>query len=65
MKTKKKQLTNKEISSNQDIIMMEIQKISHAIDTVFLTLSHYIAMNGDSDKIKKFIIKENKKAKNV
>ena len=45
--------------------MMEIQKHNHAIDTLFMTLSHYIEMNGDSDKIRKFILDKNREAEDV
>ena len=65
MKTKRKPITNKELGARTDILMMEIQKQNHAIDTLFMTLSHYIEMNGDSDKIRKFITKQNEEVKDV
>ena len=65
MKTKRKHSSNKELEKRTDILMMEIQKHNHAIDTLFMTLSHYIEMNGDSDKIREFITKQNEEAENV
>ena len=65
MKSKRKPITNKELVERTDILMMEIQKQNHAIDTLFMTLSHYIEMNGDSDKIRAFITKQNEEAKDV
>ena len=64
MKTKRK-TSNKELEKRTDILMMEIQKHNHAIDTLFMTLSHYIEMNGDSDKIRKFILDNNREAEDV
>ena len=65
MKTKRKHSSNKELEKRTDILMMEIQKHNHAIDTLFMTLAHYIEMNGDSDKIREFITKQNEEAENV
>ena len=65
MKTKRKTSNNRELEKRTDILMMEIQKQNHAIDTLFMTLSHYIEMNGDSDKIREFIIKQNEEVKDV
>ena len=65
MKSKRKPITNKELGERTDILMMEIQKQNHAIDTLFMTLSHYIEMNGDSDKIREFITKQNEEAEDV
>ena len=65
MKTKRKPSNNRELEKRTDIIMMELQKHSHAIDTLFMTLSHYIEMNGDSDKIREFIIKQTEEAEDV
>ena len=65
MKTKRKHSSNRELEKRTDILMMEIQKHNHAIDTLFMTLSHYIEMNGDSDKIREFIIKQNEEAEDV
>ena len=65
MKTKRKPSNNKELERRTDILMMEIQKHNHAIDTLFMTLSHYIEMNGDSDKIREFITKKNKEVEDV
>ena len=65
MKTKRKPSNNKELERRTDILMMEIQKHNHAIDTLFMTLSHYIEMNGDSDKIREFILEKNKETKDV
>ena len=65
MKSKRKPITNKELGERTDILMLELQKHSHAIDTLFMTLSHYIEMNGDSDKIREFITKQNEEVKDV
>ena len=65
MKTKRKTSNNRELEKRTDILMMEIQKQNHAIDTLFMTLSHYIEMNGDSDKIREFITKQNEEVKDV
>ena len=65
MKTKRKPITNKELGERTDILMMEIQKQNHAIDTLFMTVASYIEMNGDSDKIRAFITKQNEEAKDV
>ena len=65
MKTKRKTSNNRELEKRTDILMMEIQKQNHAIDTLFMTLSHYIEMNGDSDKIREFITKQNEEAEDV
>ena len=65
MKSKRKPSNNKELEKRTDILMMEIQKQNHAIDTLFMTLSHYIEMNGDSDKIREFITKQNEEAEDV
>ena len=64
MKTKRK-TSNKELEKRTDILMMEIQKHNHAIATLIMTLSHYIEMNGDSDKIRKFILDKNREAEDV
>ena len=65
MKSKRKPSNNKELERRTDILMMEIQKHNHAIDTLFMILSHYIEMNGDSDKIRQFISDKNKENKDV
>ena len=65
MKTKRKPSNNKELERRTDILMMEIQKHNHAIDTLFMTLAHYIEMNGDSDKIRTYIEEKNKEKENV
>ena len=65
MKSKRKPSNNRELEKRTDILMMEIQKQNHAIDTLFMTLSHYIEMNGDSDKIRQFILDKNKENKDV
>lgn len=65
MKTKRKPSNNKELERRTDILMMEIRKHNQAIDTLFMTLSHYISMNGDSEKIKDYILKQNKEAENA
>ena len=65
MKSKRKPSNNRELEKRTDILMMEIQKQNHAIDTLFMTLSHYIEMNGDSDNIREFITKQNEEAENV
>ena len=63
MKSKRKPITNKELGERTDILMMEIQKQNHAIDTLFMTLSHYIDMNGDSDKVREYMLKQNEEGK--
>ena len=65
MKSKRKPSNNKELERRTDILMMELQKQNHAIDTLFMTLSHYIEMNGDSDKIREFITQQNKETEDV
>ena len=65
MKSKRKPSNNKELERRTDILMMEIQKHNHDIDTLFMTLSHYIEMNGDSGKIRQFISDKNKENKDV
>ena len=65
MKIKNKKLTNKDFENRDNILMMELQKHSHAIDTLFMTIANYIEMNGDSDKIREFITKQNEEAKDV
>ena len=65
MKGKRKPSTNKELEKRTDILMMELQKHSHAIDTLFMTMASYIEMNGDSDNIREFITKQNKEAEDV
>ena len=65
MKSKRKPSNNRELEKRTDILMMEIQKHNHAIDTLFMTLSHYIEMNGDSDKIREFITKQNEEIEDV
>ena len=65
MKSKRKPITNKELGERTDILMMELQKHGHAIDTLFMTIANYIEMNGDSDKIRKFITKQNEEVKDV
>ena len=65
MKAKRKPSTNRELEKRTDILMMELQKHSHAIDTLFITLANYIEMNGDSDKIREFITKQNEEAEDV
>ena len=65
MKSKRKPSTNKELESRTDILMMELQKHSHAIDTLFMTIANYIEMNGDSDKIRELITKQNEEVKDV
>ena len=65
MKAKRKPSTNRELERRTDILMMELQKLSHAIDTLFMTVASYIEMNGDSDKIREFITKQNKEAEDV
>ena len=65
MKSKKKPVTNKELENRTNILMLELQKHSHAIDTLFMTIANYIEMNGDSDKIREFITKQNEEVKDV
>ena len=65
MKGKRKTSTNKELEKRTDILMLELQKHSHAIDTLFMTIANYIEMNGDSDKIREFITKQNEEVTDV
>ena len=65
MKPKRKPSNNKELEKRTDILMMELQRHGHAIGTLFMTLSHYIEMNGDSEKIREFITKQNEEAEDV
>ena len=65
MKSKRKPSTNKELESRTDILMMELQKHSHAIDTLFITLANYIEMNGDSDDVREYMLKQKKEAEDV
>ena len=65
MKAKRKPSTNRELEKRTDILMMEFQNLSHAIDTLFMTVASYIEMNGDSDKIREYMIKQNEEAKDV
>ena len=65
MKSKRKPITNRELEKRTDILMMEIQKQNHAIDTLFMTIAHYIEMNGDSDKVRAYMLKQNKEAEDV
>ena len=63
MKTKKKPITNKELANRTDILMLELQKHSHAIDTLFMTISNYIDMNGHSDKVREYMLKQGEEEK--
>ena len=63
MKSKRKPSTNKELESRTDILMMELQKHSHAIDTLFMTISNYIDMNGHSDKVREYMLKQSEEEK--
>ena len=65
MKSKRKPITNKELGERTDILMMELQKHSHAIDTLFITLANYIEMNGDSDDVREYMLKQKKEAEDV
>ena len=65
MKSKKKPVTNKELENRTNILMLELQKHSHAIDTLFMTIANYIEMNGDSDKVREYMLKQNEEAKDV
>ena len=65
MKSKKKPITNKELENRTNILMLELQKHSHAIDTLFMTIANYIEMNGDSDKVREYMLKQNEEAKDV
>jgi hypothetical protein len=65
MKSKRKPITNKELGERTDILMMELQKHSHAIDTLFITLASYIEMNGDSDDVREYMLKQKKEAEDV
>ena len=65
MKGKKKPSTNKELERRTDILMIELQKHSHAIDTLFMTISNYIEMNGHSDKVREYMLKQKKEAEDA
>ena len=65
MKSKRKPITNKELGERTDILMMELQKHSHAIDTLFITLANYIEMNGHSDKVRAYMLKQKKEAEDA
>ena len=65
MKSKRKISTNRELEKRTDILMMELQKQNHAIDTLFMTLAHYIEMNGHSDKVRAYIEEKDKEAEDV
>ena len=65
MKSKRKISTNRELEKRTDILMMEIQKQNHAIDTLFMTLAHYIEMNGHSDKVRAYMLEKNKETEDV
>ena len=65
MKSKHESNSNKELERRTDILMTEIQKHSHAIDTVFMTLAHDIEMNGHGDKVREYMLKKNKEAEDV
>ena len=65
MKAKRKPSTNRELEKRTDILMMELQKHSHAIDTLFITLANYIEMNGDSDDVREYMLKQKKEAEDV
>ena len=65
MKSKRKPITNKELGERTDILMMELQKHSHAIDTLFITLANYIEMNGHSDDVREYMLKQKKEAEDV
>ena len=60
MKSKKKPVTNKELENRTNILMLELQKHSHAIDTLFMTIANYIDMNGHSDKVREYMLKQKK-----
>ena len=65
MKAKRKPSTNRELEKRTDILMMELQKHSHAIDTLFITLANYIEMNGHSDDVREYMLKQKKEAEDV
>jgi len=65
MKGKKKPITNKELERRTDILMIELQKHSHAIDTLFMTIANYIEMNGHSDKVREYMLKQKKEAEDA
>ena len=58
MKSKKKPIANKELENRTNILMLELQKHSHAIDTLFMTIANYIEMNGHSDKVREYMLKQ-------
>ena len=63
MKTKNKKLTNKDFENRDNILMLEIESIKHAVDNLFITVINYIEYNGDMDKLKQYM--EDKEAKDV
>ena len=63
MKSKKKPVTNKELENRTNILMLELQKHSHAIDTLFMTIANYIEMNGHSDKVREYMLKQSEEEK--
>ena len=63
MKGKRKPITNKELEKRTDILMLELQKHSNAIDALFMTISNYIEMNGHSDKVREYMLKQSEEEK--
>ena len=63
MKSKKKPITNKELENRTNILMLELQKHNHAIDTLCITLANYIKMNGHSDKVREYMLKQSEEGK--
>ena len=63
MKSKKKPITNKDLENRTNILMLEMQKHSHAIDTLFMTISNYIEMNGHSDGLREYMLKQSEEEK--
>ena len=63
MKSKKKPITNKELENRTNILMLELQKHSDAIDALFMTISNYIDMNGHSDGLREYMLKQNEEGK--
>ena len=63
MKLNKKKLTNKDFENRDNILMMEVEGVKHAVDNLFMTIISYIEYNGDIENLKKYM--EEKEAEDV
>ena len=63
MKTKNKKLTNKDFENRDNILLMEVESVKHAVDNLFMTIISYIEYNGDMENLKKYM--EEKEVKDV